>query len=484
MSSPSCQIDASCADASAPITCAEIDASSRPLLLLVVSAALWLVVGSILGLISSLTFHAPKMFADCAAMSFGRSHPAANNAFLYGFAVPAGLAVLLWLAGRIGRTKLIGAPLVVLGWLLWNIGVTVGVLGILQGENTGHEWLEFSRSASGFLLIGYVAVALAGVLTFRARKEGKLELSQWFILAALFWFPWIYSTSHLLLLIWPVRGVLQSVITWWYVNNLANVWMVLVGLAAAFYFVPKFAKAPLHSRPMGLFSFWSVILFGSWAGIPAGAPVPAWIPAVSTLGAFLSIAGILATWLNLSKTLCLADRHAQRSLSETFIPFGVKVFPVAALLGVLAQPAGVSGLLNFTWFLPAQQQLLVYGFYGLVLMGALHFMVSRLAPVADPKPMFAFLHFIGCAGGVVIFFLALACGGVAQGGVMNDSTVPFLNVVKGTLMWIRLSSLGELLMILGNLLFLLNVVLAVVRFLKVSMESFMAENAKPAGVRA
>src|ERR1019366_2894132 len=100
----------------------------------------------------------------------------------------------------------------------------------------------------------------------------------WFLVAALFWFPWIYSTANLFLVAWPVRGVVQAIIGWWFVGNLLFVWLALVGIGTAFYFLPKFSGRPLQSYYLALFAFWMLILFGTWCGIPPGAPVPAWMP--------------------------------------------------------------------------------------------------------------------------------------------------------------------------------------------------------------
>ena len=91
-----------------------------------------------------------------------------------------------------------------------------------------------------------------GVLTFHQRRERQLYVSQWFLFAALFWFPWIYSTANLLLLGFRARGMAQAVIAWWYSDNLLVVWLGLVGLAAIFYFVPKLTSRELHSRYLAL----------------------------------------------------------------------------------------------------------------------------------------------------------------------------------------------------------------------------------------
>src|SRR5664279_5687380 len=107
--------------AHAPIAPADIDASCRlPLVVLFLSAAAWLVIGSAFTLIASLKFHAPGFLADCAWLTYGRVRPDATNCMLYGFCLPAGLGVALWLLARLGRTRLALPGLVTVGAVCWN----------------------------------------------------------------------------------------------------------------------------------------------------------------------------------------------------------------------------------------------------------------------------------------------------------------------------------------------------------------------------
>src|SRR6185437_441306 len=137
------------------------------------------------------------------------------------------------------RTRLVMAPAIIGGALLWNLGMTAGILGILYGESTGFEWLEMPRYALVPLFFGYLLIGLGGMVTLHQRRERQFYISQWFVMAALFWFPWIFSTAGLLLVAKPVRGALQAAIDWWYFNNLTTVWFGFIGLAAMFYFIPK-----------------------------------------------------------------------------------------------------------------------------------------------------------------------------------------------------------------------------------------------------
>src|ERR1043165_8180558 len=78
-----------------------------PLVVLFLSAGVWLGISSLLGLIASLKFHMPGLLANLAWLTYGRVRPAANDAFLYGFCLQIALGVSLWLISRLGRAHLV-----------------------------------------------------------------------------------------------------------------------------------------------------------------------------------------------------------------------------------------------------------------------------------------------------------------------------------------------------------------------------------------
>ena len=271
-----------------------VDASCRvPLLVLFGGAALWLVVSSLLALAASLTFHMPDKFGDCSWGTYGHLQPAADDALLYGFCIPAGLGVALWIFARLGRTPLRGALVPVVAAHLWHLGVLVGLVGIFVGDSTGFAWLEFPRGGSALLFFAYLLIGLWALMNFSGRPAGAMFPSHWFLVAALFLFPWIYSTANILIVGWPVRGVVQAVIAWWFGNNLIFLWTSLVGLGAAFYFLPKFSGRPLQTYFYALFAFWTLFFFGSLRGVPSGAPVPAWLPTLGNLNSMLLIVPVI-----------------------------------------------------------------------------------------------------------------------------------------------------------------------------------------------
>ena len=477
----------SCCDAAAAeISTARIDASCRlPLFTLFGGAALWLVVASVFGLIASLTFHAPKMFADCAAFAYGRALPLSHSALVYGFAIPAGLGVMLWLLARLGRVPLARPWILVVAAKVWHFGVLVGLMGIQAGGGNGFAWLELPHYAAVILLGAFLLIAVGAILTHQARTERALYPSQWFVLAALFWFPWIYSTANLLLLVFPVRGVVQAGIAWWFSGNLLVVWLALTGLAASFYFLPKLSGRPLQSHYLALFVFWTLILFGSWVGIPGGAALPAWMPTLSAAATMLLVVPILAV----ATSAWLTVRGAKTDFSGgpfCFIRFGVAALVLSGILLAATAIPLVARVTSFTWFGPAQNDLQLYGFFAMTMFGAAYYILPRVAGMASLCPRRVKTHFWFSLLGALLLALPLAVGGVVQGWKLGNPAIPFLDVSKSALMFLRISTLGEGLLVLGSLNFLFNVMALIVRFYFTAGKAAYAEAIamQPAGVKS
>lgn len=429
---------------------AGIDASCRlPLLVFLGGAVLWLVLGLVLAIIASLTFHNPELFACCPLLTYGHASAAAHDLLVYGFAVPAGLSVILWVFARLSRAELVLPLVPVAAAHFWHLGVFVGLVGILIGDSTGYAWLEFPRAAAVLLFAGFILTAVSAVATFGQRRERELFPSHWFLLAALLWFPWIHASANLLLLGGhPVRGVAQAVIAWWFADNFLFVWLALVGLGVAFYLLPKFAGQPLHSRFYAQFAFWTLILFGTWCGIPQGAPVPAWFPAASSLASMLLLVPLVAVAIIFFGTIRGAQAACQGG-SYCHVKFGTAAFLVSGLMLVALGCPKMSLLTDYSWFNEAQVQWQLFAFFATIIIGAIYELLPGVMGFALPFPKFVRVQHWFFMIGNAILLVTLAVGGIEQASnnYQLAAALPFL----------RFSTLGWLFLLLGSLLFAANI---------------------------
>jgi cytochrome c oxidase cbb3-type subunit 1 len=443
----------------------EIDASCRvPLLALFGGAALWLVLGVALGIAAALSFHAPDMFANCPGLTYGHAQAAANDLLLYGFAIPAALGVVLWIFARLSRAPL-ALPMVPLaGANLWHLGVLLGTLGILLGHSTGYPWLEYPRPAAVLLFAAFLLVAISAAATLGFRADRELYPSHWFLFSALLWFAWTYSTANLFLLSGhPPRGVAQAVIAWWFANNNLFVGLALFGIGIAFYFLPKFAGRPLAGSGYTLFAFLTLILFGAWCGIPQSAPVPAWLPATSAFAALLSFIPVLALSIVAWKTL-FGSGFRLGGGPAGFILFGVLSFAASAFLYLAEACPRYSRGVDFTWFGFGVTQWQLLGFIGMILVGAIYEILPRTMAKPLPAPALARLSFYLFAIGILLYVIPLLIGGVEQGLKLRDFHVPFAAASAAALLFLRVSTTGQLLVLLGSLCLLLNVLIMTIQW--------------------
>jgi len=443
----------------------EIDASCRaPLLALFGGAALWLVVGLALSLAAIMTFHKPDMFADCPLLTYGRAQAAANDALLYGFCIPAGLGVMLWIFARLSQTELALPMMPVVAANLWHLGVLIGTVAILIGDSIGFAWLEYPRGSSVLLFAAFLLIAISAVATFGARRERELYPSHWFLLTALLWFPWIYSTANLFLVAHhPVRGVAQMAINYWFANNLLFIWLALVGLGTAFYFLPKLAGRPLQSYYLALFSFWTLILFGAWMGIAASAPLPAWMSTASSVAAALIIVPVLAVAVIAVKTVRGSDVSCKGG-PLCYVKFGTAAFVLSALMLITEACPQISRVTEFTWFGPAQVQLQILGFFTIVMCGAIYELLPRVMGFGLSFPKFVRVQHWLFMLGVVLWAGSLAVGGVEQGMKLQNANTAFADSTNVALIFLRAGTTGLLLILLGSLLFAANIFVMTIKW--------------------
>ncbi len=439
---------------------AAIDASCRvPVLFFVVSGLLWLVAGSLLALVASIKLHNPEFLTEWAWLTFGRVRPAHLNTVIYGWASQTGIAVTIWLMCRLCRVVFPAPGLATASAFFWNLGLTVGVVGILAGDSTAIEWLEMPKYATPILFFSYALIAVWAVIVFRLRTEKHLYVSQWYLLAALLWFPWLYATAQIMLLLEPVRGVVQAAVNWWFAHNVLGLWFTPIGLGAIYYFIPKVIGRPIHSYYLSVLGFWSLALFYNWNGLHhlIGGPLPAWMITVSIVASVMMLIPVITVAINHHFTLRGHFGKLRHSPTLRFIVFGAMAYTLTSLQGVANSLRSYSEVVHFTHHTVAHAHLGVYGFFTMVLFGSLYYILPRITSREWPSLGLISLHFWACAVGLVLYVVPLSAAGFVQGLKLNDASVAFLDVVAYTLPWLKFRTVAGLLLTVGHLAFVGNV---------------------------
>ncbi len=439
----------------------EIDRAARwPVGVFIGSSIFWLVFGSLLALAASIKLHDPEFLSENPWLTFGRVRPAHLNAVAYGWLSTVGIGIGLWILSRLCRAPIQDHRSLTLAAILWNVGNAVGTWGILRGDSTAVEWLEYPTYAAPFLLVSFTFVMMAGVNLIRRRPPGHIYISQWYVMAAFFWFPALYFTAHGLLVLAPVQAPAQPPINWWYAHNVLGLWFTPIALASAYYLIPKIIGKPIHSYYLSAIGFWSLAFFYAWNGMHhlIGGPFPAWMITASVVASIMMVVPVVTVAINHHMTMRGHFKDLIYSPTLRFVVFGSMSYTLVSLQGSLAAIRSMNYITHFTHYTIAHAHLGAYAFASMIFFGATYYIMPRLLGVEWPSRFLIRVHFWGSALGIIIYFLGLSYGGVLQGIELNRNTTPILEIVQITLPYLKSRTIGGSLMTIGHIAFAISFV--------------------------
>jgi cytochrome c oxidase cbb3-type subunit I len=411
---------------------AAIDASCRgPVLYFAASAVFWLLVGSVLALLASIKLHSPYFLTGSAELTFGRVRMAHLQAVGVGWSSLMSLAASMWLMCRLSRAELPLPKVLYLAGSLWNFGTFLAVFGILRGDGTSVEWLDAPPYAQPFLVAGLGTVSAWVVATFRRRREPHVYVSQWYVLGAMFWFPWLYLVASYMIFWSPATGVVQPIVNWWFGHNTLGLFFTPVAVGSAYYLIPKIIGRPIHSYYLSIIGFWSLALFYSWAGMHhlIGGPIPVWLATASTVGSMMMIIPVLAVAINHHMTMRGHFHRLRYSPALRFTVFGSIAYTAVSLQGSFESLKDFSEVTHLTHYTVAHAHLGAYGFVTMIFFGLLYYMVPRLTGREWASSGLIRLHFWCAAIGITAYFAALSIGGWWHGRMMNNPDLPWANII-------------------------------------------------------
>ena len=418
-----------------PAERAAVDASARgPVLFFFGNGLLWLMLATVLGLITSIQLAFPSFLADVPFLSYGRIWPAFTNPLSFGWGSLAGLGVTIWLLARLGRVRLKFPGVLITGAVFWQVGLTYGIISILGGKTTGLEGLEIPTGSAILMMIGYGLIVLWALLLFSFRSQSTPFISVWYLMAALLWFPWSFTLAHAARLLPNVTGVMQGLVAAWASQNFLSVWLTAIGLAAAYYLIPKVVNRPVHSYNLAAYGFWSFILFTGLTGAVrlSGGPIPAWVVTLSIAANILLLIQIVTVTTNLVLTMRGQYHMVYHSPTIRFTFFGAIAFTVASSLNLFASLRSVDKIVHFTQFQNAETQLIIYSFFSMVIFGAIYYILPRLVGCEWLSSTMITLHFWGAAYGGGLLAVVLLLSGLATGFAMADPAATVRQIIESS----------------------------------------------------
>ncbi len=432
-----------------------IDRSTRfPVLFFFTSAAAWLFVATILGFFSALKLRNPGLWDGCEFLGYGRIFPMHMIALVYGWALQAGIGVMLWLMARLTRHQLkYGLGIVAIGHV-WNALVAIAVISIWAGFGRSIPLLDFPAWMAPLFAMVYMAMVVWVIPMFKGRRSGSVYVSEYYLVGAALWFPWVFITAGILIS-QQAAPTMAAASASWFVSNLIYFWMAPVALAVAYYIVPKIADRPIYSYQWAKYAFWILAIFSGWTGFQRfyGGPYPAWMPAASGSAVVFILLCVVMTIANLAMTLKDKTKLWEVSPSLRFTAMGMFFFVVYVCFSALSIVPKVQPALQFSFFLSGLDTLAIYGFFSMTIFGAMYFIVPRITGCEWPSAASIRNHFWFSTYGILTLIICLLVAGLTQGGYLSQPDILFSTSFVNSTCWVVGAAIAWLLIAASNLWF-------------------------------
>jgi cytochrome c oxidase cbb3-type subunit 1 len=363
---------------------------------------------------------------------------------------------------RLSRKECRNAKGILVAGHLWNFAVFCGVLGILGGAGTGVPWMEFPVAVWPVLLLSYICIMVWPLIQFRCKEAGHVYISQWYLLAAMFWFPWVFLSSHLLVFVFDGHPLMAAAVNAWFKGTMVFLFFIPVAVAAAYYLAPKVTGRPVYSYHLARFGFWSLAIIGPWAGMQkvAGAPIPQFLPYVGAAATALFFIPAITVGVNILKTISGHGETVKASPSLRFVVTGTIGLMLLGALGVMMNlSGGMVDLMQFTMAGYGYEILAVYGCFSMCAFAMMYFVVPRITRREWLSRRFIRWHFYLSVFGIATIVFCAILGGILQGAAQSAYDQPWtesatLSAAMGvgvTLAWAIIT--------FGNLFFCLHLLL-------------------------
>lgn len=436
-----------------------IDQSLKaPVLVFLLSSAKWLVFATIFGYLAAWKSHNQAFLDSFSFLTTGRVQAAYTAILVYGFACNLAFGVAIWMMARLSGSEVRAGLTLIIAGAFWNIALTVGVVGILIGDLRAFEFLELPAYIAAPMAMASTLISIWGIMLFTNRTNKDVYASQWFIIAALFVFPWIQIVAKIMLGSDASSGVSQALVASWFAGNLTWLWFGAIAVAGLYYLIPKLSGSRLLSYSLSHIGFFALIFAGSWAGVArlVGGPFPSWIITAGIVASILMLIFFAITGINFVGTLWQSGANSENNDVLLFAKFASYALLISGIGATLLSLRGIAEVTQFTILLDAHRFLVIYGVFSMTAFGLVYYLVPQFMGRDWPMRFLISSHFWISFIGILLIVVPLAIGGWKQGSAMMDASIPFSEVVRKTSYYMAARSMGWIFLGVGHCAFILN----------------------------
>ncbi len=427
----------------------------------IVSAAVWLVIGTLFGLLLTIEYLFPDFAAGIPWLVFGRLRQAHTNTVLFAWLSGAMMGCWLYIVPRLTGRKIYSELVGNVTVILWNVAVAVGIGAILIAQTQSREYAEMIWVVDVAVMAMLLLNAFNILMTIHKRVEPKLYVSLWYITATVILFPIVYFIGNVM---WnpptgALLGINDTIFNWFYGHNVLGLWFTTGLLAVIYYIVPKETGTPLYSMWMSLIAFWGIIFF--YTGVGAHhllwAPIPYWLKTVAVAESFGMVIPVFAFGLNILLTMRGNWSHVRSSVPLLYALTGWAAYVLVSFQGSNQALRGINELTHFSTYIPGHAMLALMFFGASTCIAGAYYIVPRVLGCRLYSRRLARAQFALYVIGFAAFFMGFLIGGLYQGAAWTHLGLPVWTTLAGMRSFNALKIMGGALIVTSFVMFAYNV---------------------------
>lgn len=438
---------------------------------------LFLVIGMTFGAyIAFNTFIFPDYFSGEYA-HFGRVRPVHVGTVTLLWLLSADIGLFYYFIPRLCGVPLWSSQMAYVSAALWWTSLIIGVYSYPWGTNFGWEYAELPNWVSwiptkGMTTVAWILVVINFFMTIATRKYEKMYVSLWYAMGTLIWTTFTFIVGSYAVN-WVPGGISRVNVSFFYVHNLVGLIFTPMGLAQAYYFLPKLANTPIYSHRLSMIGFWSIAFVYAWIGAHhiIHGPVSQWLQTTAIVFSLWLFIPVWTVVTNLFATLKPQWSAYTQSAPIRFLMMGNIFYLLTCIQGPLMALRNVNEITSKTDWIIGHSHISLYGTFTFFAIAGIY----QAIPVMTKKPLWstalANWHFNLNLLGSVPFLLALWVGGFWQGMMWatwadgssyaefhhNLTNLPFLTTIAEMRPFWILRGIGGLIILFANFLFVINI---------------------------
>lgn len=445
--------------------------------LMIYPAIFFMIMGMFFGVYIAFNgFIFPDYFSG-EYMHFGRVRPVhvGNVAFLW--LLSANVGLMYYFVPRLCGIPLWSTRLAIISATLWWFSLIIGVYSYPLGTNFGWEYAELPDWVGWIpvkilFTLSWLCVFVNLFMTIFLRRLEKMYVSLWYVMGTLIWTTFTYIVGSYAIN-WVPGGISRVNVSWFYVHNLVGLIYTPMGLATAYYFLPKLANTPIYSHRLSMIGFWSIAFVYAWIGAHhmLHGPISQWLQTTSII---FSIWLFIPVWTVVANLFHTLDGHWQaftQSAPIRFLMMGNIFYLITCVQGPLMALRNVAEITSKTDWIIGHSHISLFATFTFFAIAGIY----QAIPVITKKPLWserlADWHFSLNLLGSVPFIASLWIGGFWQGMLWtywadganyaeyhtNLTAMPFLQTIVEMRPWWIMRAIGGIIVLFANILFVINI---------------------------